>query len=143
MTGVFVDSNVFIAYANIKDRDHARAKQLVEDMRMGEFGKPLSLDCVFDEAVTTTLLRTRRSDLAVKVGKIILGSRQESIPRLVRLVHVDDTIFAEAWRSFQAVRFGGKLSFTDHTILAQMMKIAVGELISFDSGFDGLVARIS
>lgn len=142
MSGAFIDSNIFIAFANKRDRDHARAEKLMNDIRIGEFGRPYSSDYIFDEAITTAFLRTRRLEVAVKVGKIILGSIEESIPPLARMVYVDDRIFMEAWATFRAGRFKG-LSFTDHTILAQMTELGIDVLISFDSGFDGLVARIS
>lgn len=137
----FIDSNIFIAFANERDRDHARSVGLIDRLRRGEFGQPYSSDYVFDEAVTTALIRTGRLDAAVKVGKIILGSKEESIPSLVRLIRVDERTFAEAWAVFKTGRFEG-LSFTDHTILAQLREFKIDFLISFDKGFDGLAARI-
>ena len=137
----FIDSNIFVAFANRRDRDHARSIELMDRLRRGEFGQPYSSDYVFDEAVTTALIRTGRLDAAVKMGKIILGSKDESIPSLVRLIKVDERIFAEAWATFKAGRFEG-LSFTDHTILAQLKEFNIDLLISFDKGFDGLAARI-
>ncbi|MEM2123351.1 MAG: PIN domain-containing protein [Candidatus Bathyarchaeia archaeon] len=137
----FIDSNIFIAFANERDRDHARSVGLIDRLRRGEFGQPYSSDYVFDEAVTAALIRTGRLDAAVKVGKIILGSKEESIPSLVRLIRVDERTFAEAWAVFKTGRFEG-LSFTDHTILAQLREFKIDFLISFDKGFDGLAARI-
>jgi hypothetical protein len=142
MMGIFLDSNIFIAFANKRDRDHMRAHELMDKVRRGEFGLPYTSDYVFDESVTTALVRTRRLDFAVKVGKMILGSKEESIPTLAKLVRVDERIFMEAWTTFKAGRFQG-LSFTDHTILAQLKNLRIESLLSFDKGFDGLTARIS
>ncbi|MEM2107628.1 MAG: PIN domain-containing protein [Candidatus Bathyarchaeia archaeon] len=139
---VFIDSNIFVAFANKRDRDHSKGKDLMNRLRRGEFGQPYSSDYVFDEAITTALVRTGRFDTAVKIGKIILGSREESIPSLVRLIRVDERIFEEAWATFKTGRFEG-LSFTDHTILVQLKEFKIDALISFDTGFDGLAARIS
>jgi len=139
---VFIDANIFVAFANKRDRNHARSSELMNRVRKGEFGLPYTSDYIFDEAVTVALVRTKRLDIAIKMGKIILGSREESIPSLTRLVRVDERIFAEAWKTFKAGRFEG-LSFTDHTILAQLKELKIDALISFDTGFDGLATRIS
>lgn len=142
MASTFIDSNIFIAFANERDRDHGRGLELMDRVRKGEFGLPYTSDYVFDEAVTTALVRSRGLTAAIKVGKIILGSEEESIPRLARLVRVDESAFAGAWATFKAGRFKG-LSFTDHTILAQLRELKTDNLISFDTGFDGLAMRIS
>ncbi|MBS7628360.1 type II toxin-antitoxin system VapC family toxin [Candidatus Bathyarchaeota archaeon] len=141
LASAFIDSNIFVAFANKRDRDHVESVELMNRLRKGEFGQPYTSDYVFDEAVTTGLVRTGRIDTAVKMGKIILGSKEESIPSMVRLIRVDEEIFGEAWAMFKTGRFEG-LSFTDHTILAQLKEFKIDVLISFDKGFDGLAARI-
>lgn len=141
MASAFIDTNIFIAFANKRDRDHVQAVELFDKVRLGEFGVTYTSDCIFDEAVTTALVRTRRQALAVRVGKMILGSREESIPPPVTLIMVDERVFEEAWRTFKEGRFEG-LSFTDHTILAQLKEFNIDTLISFDRGFDGLTRRV-
>lgn len=141
MNSVFVDSNIFIAFANKRDRDHIRSIELLDKVRRAEFGTPYTSDYVFDEAVTAALVRTGRVDIAIKMGKLILGSEKESIPSLVRLIRVDEKIFSEAWATFKTGRFK-RLSFTDHTILAQLKEFKIDTLISFDTDFDGLTTRI-
>lgn len=88
----------------------------------------------------SAVLRTERLDV-MKMSKIILSSKEESGPSLVKLIRVDEGISAEAWATFKAGKFEG-LSFTDHTILAQLKEFKIDFLISFDKGFDGLAARI-
>jgi len=141
MTGAILDTNLFVSLANKKDQDHKRAVQVFERIRKGEFGQPYTSDYIFDEALTVTLIRTGRVDSAVKVGKLILGSREEAIPALARLIRVDERIFSESWRVFQSGKLK-ELSFTDHTILSLIKEYRLDYLISFDRGFDGLVARI-
>ncbi len=96
---------------------------------------------MFDEVVTTALARTGRVDVAVRAGKMILGSPEESLSGLASLVRVEERVFAEAWALFKSGRFRG-LSFTDHTILALMKERGIDTLVSFDTGFDGKVQRI-
>ena len=139
--GIFLDSNIYIAFANKRDRDHKRARELMDRVRKGEFGISYTSDYVFDEAVTSSLIRARRMDVAIKVGKLILGSPEESIRSIAELLRVDEKTFSGAWSSFKTGRYEG-LSFTDHTILFQMKESKIDLLLSLDTGFDGLVARI-
>ena len=142
-SSIFLDSGFFIALGNTSDRDHEQAAGLAERIRKGEFGQPFTSDYVFDEAVTATLVRTGRVDKAVQVGRIILGYEAEDLPPLARLLSVDGRVFSKAWQNFSSGKYKKKnLSFTDHTILAQIYEHGIGAIASMDDGFDGLVPRI-
>ena len=142
MTGVFIDSGVFIALANDDDRDSAAAKELADRIRRGELGKPYTSDFVFDEVVTTSLFRTKSPDKAISAGLLIVGSEQKAFRPLAELGEVGETAFSRAWETFRSKKYT-QLSFTDHTIIAQMKEIGLDYLASFDSGFDGLVKRVT
>ncbi len=129
-----------MAFSNKRDRDHARADELLDQARKGEFGPLYTSDYVFD-VVTTTLVWTGRPDLAARAGQAILGSVEDSVPAFVRLAGVDEGTFSTAWGAFRSGRFE-RLSFTDHTILAQVKELALDAVMSFDGGFDGLAKRI-
>ncbi len=138
---IFVDTGIFVGFVNKKDRDHSRAVELVDELRKGSYGIPYTSDYVFDEAVTVSLVRTRRVGPGVNAGRLILGSKEFGVPPVTRLVRVDEQIFNEAWRNF----CGGKkprLSFTDYTSLGLARSYAGGMIMSFDDGFDGLLTRI-
>ena len=139
---IFVDANIWISFANKKDRDHQKAIILMDKVRKREFGLPVTSDYVVDEVLTTSLIRTKRIDLAIKVGKIILGSPEEEIPALAKLLRVDESVFTSAWKTFSSGKYQG-LSFTDHTILAQLQSLGIDMILSFDTDFDGLVRRIT
>ena len=139
---IFIDSNVFIAFMNRRDMDHERAKELVNSVRRGSFGLPYTSDYVFDEAVTTTFVRTRRIDLGIRVGKMILGSPEDSIPKISQLLSVDEPAFKRSWLRFSSGSHSS-LSFTDHTIITHMETLRIDSILSFDTGFDGIVPRIS
>ena len=68
-------------------------------------------------------------DSAIRVGKLILGSPEEEIPPLARLLRVDEITFSGAWDTF---RSGGypQSSFTDHTILWQVRGMKDGLLLT-------------
>lgn len=143
MSSVFLDTGFFVALANESDRDHEQMEALAQRVRKGEFGQPYTSDYIFDESVTTTLVRTGRIDKAVSVGRIVLGHPEEKVLPLARLVHVDESAFKKAWQNFSSLKFKDKkLSFTDHTILVQMKDLEIGTIASLDDGFDGFVSRV-
>lgn len=132
---IFVDTSVFVAVRNAKDRNHERAKELMRRALMAEFGIIHTSDYVIDETVTTALARTRNHQMAINTGRYILDSeRIEKLP-----VTRDD--FEAAWRRFQATK-DKFLSFTDCTSLAIMESRKIERILSFDSNFDGLTQRI-
>lgn len=132
---VFIDTGIFVALRNADDEFHIRSKELMKRALKGEFGRVFTSDYVIDEAITTALVRTRRHDLAVDLGKYIIES-----PRITKLWTTKDT-FDIAWKKFQT--FGDQpLSFSDCVSLALMKKNRIKQIISFDSGFNGLTQRI-
>lgn len=132
---VFIDTGVFVALRNADDELHIRSKQLIKKALKGEFGTVYTSDYVIDEAITTALVRTRRHDLAVDIGKYIIES-----PRITKLWTTKDT-FDTAWQKFKTYK-DQPLSFSDCVSLTLMEKNRIKQIISFDSGFDGLIQRI-
>lgn len=132
---VFIDTGVFVALRNADDELHIRSRQLIKKALKGEFGRVCTSDYVIDEAVTTALVRTRRHDLAVDIGKYIIES-----PRIKKLWTAKDA-FDMAWQKFKTFK-DKPPSFTDCASLALMEKNRIKQIMSFDSGFDGLIQRI-
>jgi len=132
---VFIDTGIFVALRNADDEFHMRSKELMKRALKGEFGRVFTSDYVIDEAITTALVRTRRHDLAVDLGKYIIES-----PRITKLWTTEDT-FDTAWKKFQTFK-DKPLSFSDCVSLALMEKNRIKQIISFDSGFNGLTQRI-
>ncbi|MEM2195403.1 MAG: PIN domain-containing protein [Candidatus Methanomethylicia archaeon] len=132
---IFIDTGVFIALRNADDELHERSKELMKRALKAEYGRIYTSDYVIDEAITTALVRTRRHDLAVDVGKYIIES-----PRITKLWTTRE-IFEVAWRKFMDFK-DRSLSLTDCVTLAHMEEKGIKRILSFDSGFDGLVSRI-
>ncbi len=132
---VFVDTGIFVALRNADDEFHTRSKELMKRALKGEFGTIYTSDYVIDEAVTTALVRTRRHDLAVDVGSYIIES-----PRIAKLWTTKD-VFDVAWEKFKTFK-DQLLSFSDCVSLVLMEKNRIRQIISFDSGFDGVIQRI-
>ncbi|MBS7622328.1 type II toxin-antitoxin system VapC family toxin [Candidatus Bathyarchaeota archaeon] len=132
---VFVDTSIFVAVRNKRDRNHQKARELMKHALTAEFGVIHTSDYVVDEAVTTALARTRNHQIAVNTGRYILDSERIEKHAISR----ED--FNLAWSKFKTVkdRF---LSFTDCTSLALMERRGIERIMSFDSNFDGLAERI-
>jgi predicted nucleic acid-binding protein len=128
---VFIDTGIFVALHNADDEFHLRSKELMKQALKGDFGRIFTSDYIIDEAITTALVRTKRLDLAHDLGRFIIES-----PRITKL-WVGEDVFQLAWKKFSIFK-DKPLSFTDCTSIA----IVESKIMSFDSGFDGLVARI-
>jgi len=137
--GVFLDTGVFVAFHNIRDANHNRALELMRKVVDGELGTAYTSDYIFDEAVTVALIRTRRPENAMAVGRMILG---EITAPFLAILRVGDDAFKDAWKLFP--RYAGRrLSFTDCTSIALMRRRGIESIVSFDTDFDGIVPRIS
>jgi hypothetical protein len=132
---IFIDTGVFIAVRNADDEFHTRGKELMKRVLKCEFGRAFTSDYVLDEAITTALVRTKRHDLAVDIGKYIIESQ-----RITKL-YTTEEIVAIAWKKFQTFK-DKPMSFTDCVSLALMEKNRIKQIMSFNSGFDGLTQRI-
>jgi uncharacterized protein len=132
---IFLDTGVFVAARNSRDKNHARALELFEQALKGDFGVAYTSDYVVDEAVTTALYRTGDFRVALNVGRLALDS-----PRVEKLFTGSEE-FESSWQRFQ--KLGKKpMSFTDCVSLTHMDKHGMAKIMSFDSEFDGLTTRI-
>jgi len=101
----------------------------------GEYGRIYTSDYIINEAITTALVRTRRHDLAADIGKYILES-----PRITKLWITKET-FDTAWETFKTLK-DHPMSFTDCASLTLIKTHNIKQIMSFDSGFNGLIPRI-
>jgi len=137
---IFIDSGIFIAFSNKRDVNHEKARVLIKRVAKKEFGSPITSDYVFDEVITTTFIRTKRIELAIKIGNLILG-KDPKIPKFIKLINVSENIFLKAWDIFKKYE-PKNLSFTDATIISMMENYKIVKLCSFDENFDGIVGRV-
>jgi len=134
--GIFLDTSGIVAVRNEDDINHEKAKTIMKSILKTKYGACYTSDYVFDEAVTITLVRTKKMELAVDVGNYILKSK--SIIKL--FTSMDD--FYEAWNLFLKYK-DKKLSFIDCSILSLVNRLKIEYIFSFDKHFDGLITRIS
>jgi len=127
---IFIDTSAYIAYYNVRDKNHGAARSFIERITGEEFGPVMfyTSDYVFDEVVTVIYRLTGNKDLAVKVGEYILRSR------VTRIINVDEGIFSDAWKLF--TRYGDKgWSFTDCVSFTIMSRFNIRSAFTFDRHF--------
>lgn len=78
---IFIDTGIFIAFFNKRDEKHKHAVELLRSAMSGDFGTLYTSDYIFDEAITFTIRRTNRIDLAQTIGNFILG-KLKGYPKL-------------------------------------------------------------
>lgn len=135
---VLIDAGIFIAFHNIKDVNHKRALALIREIVKGKHGAAFTTDYIFDEAVTTALVRTGKHDIALELGNQILGVNV----KFVNMIQVDLASFSNAWKLFTKY-IDKKLSFTDCVSIAVIDNFGLNKIVSFDKDFDGIVPRYS
>ncbi len=135
---IFLDTGIFVAFHNKKDENHDRALTIINEVVNGKFGVAYTSDYIFDEAVTVALARTRRSDAAVAVGKMILGELTKPFTIILK---VDNDVFEKSWKIFTDYSRQG-LSFTDCTSHTLMRSRNIERIASFDAMFEGIAHRV-
>lgn len=123
---IFIDTSVFVSFYNEADQNHGKAKKIISDIASGNYGKPMTSDYIFDEAVTVMLVRTKSLDHAVRMGQYIMDS--------VQIAVVNNAVLYAAWELF---RKGNKerMSFTDCTSRIFVEKFGIKTIATFDTAF--------
>jgi len=119
---VLIDTCIFVALSNNRDVNHGKARKLIEECMKGKYGKPYISDYIFDETLTTTLVRTKNHKKSVELGEYLLGSE-------IDIIRIDEESFQKAWEMYKK----NTLSFTDCTSLAILKTYGINKLITFDS----------
>ena len=132
---VLIDSNVFIALLNTRDRNHRNARELLTKLKDPDYGMRLTIDYVLDEVLTTLWMHTHQKGVVKKAYTLI-----HSTPEFIKFEHVTPDILNLAWEKWERyAKWPEKpLSFTDCCILSFIDTNDVGYVATFDSDFAGL-----
>ena len=126
MTAYFLDTGFLIALEAADDQHHASAIAAWREIGKARV-KFVTTSYVFEEATTFFNCRGHHAT-AIKIGEALLGSQ------IVTLVHVDEPVFAEAWREF--VHHSDKrYSLTDCVSFVVMKRRRIGQALAFDKHF--------
>lgn len=139
---ILVDTDVLVAFINRREARHTEALGVMRKAFGGTWGAPAVTDFVIDEALT--LLQARGAGMVAvdRVLSLVFEPIERGRPPLLPLQRVSDRALGDAVRHFRK-HYRRGLSFTDCTTLAVAGERSVGQVASFDRGFDGLLARIA
>lgn len=126
MTTYFLDTGFLIALELADDQHHATAVATWRDVRKRR-ATLVTTSFVFDEVVTFFNSRGHHAK-AVQIGDALLNSR------VARFVHVDEALFAEAWREF-SLRPDKRYSLTDCVSFVVMTRLRIKAALAFDRHF--------
>lgn len=137
---LFLDTGIFIAWVNPRDRHHHRAHELVRTIKEGQWAKVETNDHVVAEALDWLRANVRDPAAAHLVLRLVFGTKDAE--GLIGSIHrTDAAAYDRALADYFRYADRG-LSFTDCTVLASMAELRVSTLASFDNGFRGLVAEM-
>jgi predicted nucleic acid-binding protein len=130
----FLDTGFLIALESADDQHHAEAVAAWHDIQKART-RLVTTSYVFDE-VTTFFNSRGHHAKAVEIGEALLNSQS------VTLVHVEEPLFAEAWREF-ARHADKRYSLTDCVSFVVMRRRRIKKALAFDkhfiqAGFDRL-----
>ena len=136
---VFVDTGIFYApHDTDASRHEAGRKALNPVVRSPEYGRVLTSDYIYDEAVTLTHRRTGRIEDAIAIGRRIRG---DGYPDAIHLLYSSARLFDDAVAVYEQYD-EHDLSFTDAMSVAMVEYHDVDTVFSFDDDFDGIVDRL-
>lgn len=129
----FIDTNIFVAALNIRDKFHSKGKPLLEKA-FKVFDRLYTSDYILDECLTVAWARTRdivleeRLNLIQQLDRCIEGSEK------IELLKIDEASFSAA-KSY--LRKYPKVipTLTDWTCLVLMRDFGILKILSFDKHF--------
>ncbi len=133
---IIIDTGIIAAFYNKNDENHQRAVILLNNLRKGKYGTGILTDYVLDETVTLLYVRSKRKELAIHAGDIIISEK------LGKFFPMSYELIIKTWEKFQNFVERG-LSFTDCSLITISDYLDCNDILSFDKGFDGLLNRIS
>ena len=123
---IFIDSSLIVADKIENDQHHKEAAKTMSYIAAGKYGKPLISDYIFDEILTVIFSRSKKLPIAIETGQEIRNS--------VEIRRITESDFEDAWQIFKNQK-NTKLSFTDCTTLALMLKEGIRNIATFDQDF--------
>lgn len=119
----FADSNFFIAFFNISDKLHQRAKTLAKEL-LAQNTQLVISNYIFLEVVTVLSQRVGKFT-ALEVGKYFIENSS------IQTIHIDEELQRYSWKIFQEVK-DKNIGFVDCSIIAAMKAEGISHLLTFD-----------
>ena len=124
----FLDTNIFVAALNKRDKLHEKGKTLLTKA-FQTFPWLYASDYILNECLTVAWARTKNANLIQQLDTLIQESEK------IQILKVDETTFATA-KSYMRKHPETIPTLTDWTNLVLMRDQKILEIISFDTHFD-------
>ena len=132
---ILIDTGIIAAFFNLKDKNHERAVSVLDKLRRGEYGTCIISDYILDETVTLLYVRTKRADLSIRAGELILNNK------IGLFYPISNDIIKNSSQIYQKY-ISQDLSFTDCTLIALGQKLDCNLLLTFSKEFNGIMAVV-
>ncbi|MEM2083464.1 MAG: type II toxin-antitoxin system VapC family toxin [Nitrososphaerota archaeon] len=123
---ILLDTSFIVAFYNIRDENHSRAKNLMPDIINGKYGHLYISDYIFDETITVIFIRLKNLIETVRIGEYLRKS--------TKLLEVASSDFEDAWKIFKKQK-ETDFSFTDCTSISLMKRMNIKNIATFDEDF--------
>jgi predicted nucleic acid-binding protein len=134
-----IDAGVIIGNYHRADVHRVRARRLVDEIARGVHGTAFVTDYVVAEALNYAVAKCRDRAEPERIARSLLG--ESNLP-WAEWIQIDEPMWRRARERFRILSRAG-LSFTDCTSIAAVEHLGLKAIVSFDSGFDGQIPRIS
>jgi len=134
MAECVLDANVLVAWIDSADSQHARARELMARLEASGV-EPVLLDVLVAETVSVLCRRFRERRQGANVAVVLAELRQRIDPAAITWVG------AEVERAYQDIldlvsSTEGRLNFNDAFVAILQRQGHIGQVASFDTGFD-------
>lgn len=137
---IFCDTGFYFAIMFKKDSNHQTAVTILKDLAQNKYGRIMTSDYVYDEAMTlvNARMRGKRLDLLDKMSNLFIS--EEPIAKMLKI----ETEWLREIQEIQKKYTTSKriLSFTDASNILVCEKEKIKEIISFDKNFEGILNSI-
>ncbi len=123
---IVLDSSVLVAFFNQRDVHHQTAKEAMQALDSGRWGKAIVLEYVFVETLNV-VKRKVSIPVALDAGRFLQQSRQ------LELSPTSD-LFGKTWEEFRS-DLVSPLSFVDLSIVRVARERAGGKVLTFNPAF--------
>jgi len=126
----FIDTNIFVAALNKKDKHHQEGKDVLTKA-FKKFSWLQTSDYILNECLTVAWTRTKNTNLIHQLDNLLQGSEK------IEILKVDETTFATA-KSYMRKHLNIIPTLTDWTTLVLMREHKILQILSFDTDFDAV-----
>ena len=137
---ILFDTSVIVSLLIEKDKNHERAKSLIQSIKKGNLGNWYFTDFILDEILTVIWSRHKNKSIVQ-----IAFQRMTEIESPFHLLYTSKITLKDIWEKWNKFAEYPKrpLSFTDASLLAIAEEYSLQYIASFDGEFEGLISLLN